>query len=202
MPLRATSTPPCSPSASANDPTVTLDAVEAVTLLVQTIIVNSTGDLANKDPNGCCCDTGNTLADGKTPECTLRAAIDLANRPGGEAMEIQFQIPRDNPGIVNGVPSIQPQPALPDITNAVVIDGWSQSPAASSPPVELSGRALTPRGSWDIGKVVCQVRTGCRTCSLPAWPTGCPSERTVARCGDWWSTRSPCAASWLTAKAR
>jgi parallel beta-helix repeat protein len=125
----------------ASDPTLALDAVKAVTLLVPEIIVNSTGDLPNKDPNGCCCDTGNTLADGKTPECTLRAAIDLANRLNGKQI-IHFQIPSDDPGIVSGVPSIRPEAPLPDITNAVVIDGWSQSSRASRPPVELSGQAL------------------------------------------------------------
>ena len=110
------------------------------------IIVNSTGDLPNKDPNGCCCDTGNTLADGETPECTLRAAIELANRLAGKQI-IQFQVPGDDPGIVAGVPSIRPATPLPDITNAVVIDGWSQASAASRPPVELSGIAITPRDS-------------------------------------------------------
>ena len=156
----------------ANDPTVTLDAVEAVTLLVQTIIVNSTGDLPNQDPNGCCCDTGNMLADGKTPECTLRAAIDLANRQAGKQM-IQFQIPSDDPGIVKGVPSIRPKAALPDITNPVVIDGWSQSPAASSPPSSFRDKP-SPRGKLGHGEGGLQRRGpgAVPTCSSPGWPTG------------------------------
>ena len=98
-------------------------------MLVPAIIVNSTGDLSNKDPEGCCCDTGKLLSDGKTPECTLRAATQLANRQAVK-QTIQFQIPKDDAGIVNGVSSIQPSIALPDITNPVIIDGWSQSPGA------------------------------------------------------------------------
>jgi hypothetical protein len=128
----------------ADDPTLTSDAVEAVSQLAREIIVNSTGDLPNQDPNGCCCDTGRKLADGKTPECTLRAAIDLANRLQGKPI-IKFQIPGDDPGVVGGVPSIRPQSALPDLSSAMVLDGWSQSPGASRPPIELSGAALTPR---------------------------------------------------------
>ncbi len=128
----------------ASDPTLTLDAVGTVTLLVPEIIVNSTGDSPNQDPNGCCCDTGQLLADGKTHECTLRAALELVNRSAVKNI-IRFQIPPDDPGIVNGVPSIRPQTALPDIANSVVIDGWSQSASSGSPPVELSGIDATPQ---------------------------------------------------------
>jgi len=130
----------------ASDTSFFLDTVEAVTLLVPVILVNSTGDLPMQDPNGCCCDTGRKLAGTNIAECTLRAAIQLANRNPGKDI-IKFQIPAGDPGIVNGVPSIQPKTALPDITDSVVIDGWSQSPAASHPPVEFSGIALTSRGS-------------------------------------------------------
>jgi hypothetical protein len=122
----------------ASDPTLTLDAVGTVTLLVPEIIVNSTGDSPNQDPNGCCCDTGQLLTDGKTHECTLRAALQVANHQPGKDI-IRFQIPSDDPGIVAGVPTIMPATALPVITDAVVIDGWSQDPNANLPPVELSG---------------------------------------------------------------
>ena len=128
----------------ASDTSFFLDTVEAVTQLVPEIFVNSTGDLPLLDPNGCCCDTGRKLADGKTPECTLRAAIQLANRLQGKDI-IKFQIPGNDPGVVLGVPSIQPQTALPDITDPLIIDGWSQSPASTRPPVELSGRIISPR---------------------------------------------------------
>ena len=130
----------------ASDATLALDAVQAVTLLVPMIVVNSTGDLPLLDPNGCCCDTGRTLTGTNVAECTLRAAIQLANRNAGKDI-IRFQIPANDPGIVNGVPSIQPQTALPDITDSVVIDGWSQSPSASSPPIELSGKVVGPKAS-------------------------------------------------------
>jgi hypothetical protein len=157
----------------ASNPTITLDAVEAVTLLVPEIIVNSTGDLPNKDPNGCCCDTGNLLTDGKTPECTLRAAIDLANRQAGKDI-IKFQIPSDDPGIVAGVSTIQPQAALPLITDPVVIDGWSQNASASLPPVELSGsnilRSPKPGNTFSVA-------------GLPDWPGAASGlELTAASC--------------------
>jgi parallel beta-helix repeat protein len=131
----------------ASDPTLTLDAVQAFTRLVPVIVVNSTADLPLLDTNGCCCDTGRKLTNG-VAECTLRAAIQLANRDGLKDL-IKFQIPASDPGIVNGVPSIQPQTALPDLTASMVIDGWSQSSSASRPPVELSGIDASPRGpSW------------------------------------------------------
>ena len=137
----------------ASDATLSLDAVEAVTILANEIIVNSTGDLPDKNPEDCCCDTGRKLADGKTTECTLRAAIEFANRRAGKDI-IKFEIPNDDPNIVQGVPSIRPQTALPDITGQVIIDGWSQSPSSARPPVELSGKLVRPRRSPGQGRML------------------------------------------------
>ncbi|MBI3416657.1 MAG: hypothetical protein HY043_15300, partial [Verrucomicrobia bacterium] len=105
------------------------------------IIVNSTSDLPQDPAVTCCCDTGKKLADGVTPECTLRAAIQVANkRPGKD--NIKFAIPSADPNFHSGVPRIQPQTGLPDITDPISIDGWSQNQNAMTPPVELSGKAL------------------------------------------------------------
>ncbi|MHC1767589.1 MAG: choice-of-anchor U domain-containing protein [Verrucomicrobiia bacterium] len=120
------------------------------------IIVNSTGDLPDLDPDDCCCDTGETLEDGETPECTLRAAIEMANRlPGRDT--IKFAIPGEDPGVVLGVPLIRPETALPRITNSVIIDGWSQAPNSKTPPIVLAGEriqrpALPPPGRTEFSE--------------------------------------------------
>ena len=95
-----------------------------------TFIVNSTEDHpdANLGTNGC--DTGYTV-DGAggtpVPECTLRAALNEANyvdaNPGADA--INFNIPG------SGVKIIAPGSALPTITEAVTINGYTQ-PGASA----------------------------------------------------------------------
>lgn len=104
-------------------------------VITSEIIVNSTADLPNADPNGCCCDTGRTLADGK-PECTLRAAIEFANRhPGRDT--IKFRIQPDGNDFDAGVPVIRPGALLQPITNSVILDGWSQAPNSPTPPVEI-----------------------------------------------------------------
>lgn len=106
------------------------------------IIVNSTADLPQDPAITCCCDTGRKLADGVTAECTLRAAIEFANRNAGKDT-ISFAIPSDDPGFAGGVPLIQPRRGLPLITEAVTIDGWSQNRGLATPPIELNG-ALIP----------------------------------------------------------
>ena len=45
----------------ASGATLSLDAVEAVSQIAMGIVVNSTGDLPNRDPDGCCCDAGGLL---------------------------------------------------------------------------------------------------------------------------------------------
>ena len=123
-----------------SDPTLTLDAVEAVSRLAMEIVVNSTGDVPNEDPSGCCCDTGRKLADG-TPECTLRAAIQVANSQPGKDI-ITFEIPSDDPNFSGGMALISPRRALPEITDPVVIVGWSQAPNSKTPPIELTGQKI------------------------------------------------------------
>ncbi|MHC1767590.1 MAG: choice-of-anchor U domain-containing protein [Verrucomicrobiia bacterium] len=133
--------------ALADEPQFTLDAVEAATEVTNNIVVNSTGDLPDLDPEDCCCDTGRKLKDGVTPECTLRAAIEFANRyPGKDT--IKFKIPKDDAHYNGGTPLIQPQTPLPDITGPVILDGWSQNTGATTPPIELSGKDLPRYCYW------------------------------------------------------
>ncbi|MEO8427549.1 MAG: choice-of-anchor U domain-containing protein [Verrucomicrobiota bacterium] len=102
------------------------------------ILVNSTGDLPQDPTVTCCCDTGKKLADGVTPECTLRAAIEIANKHEGKDT-IKFQIPSDDPNYNSGVPLIRPKTELPPINDAAIIDGWSQNSSSLTPPIEVSG---------------------------------------------------------------
>lgn len=97
-------------------------------------VVNSTGDDSDEDVSDATCDTGAEVqVDGEmVPECTLRAAIQEANARGG--VTIEFDIPGE------GIPVIAPATALPEITDAVVIDGSTQEAGR----VHLSGASSGP----------------------------------------------------------
>ena len=79
-------------------------------------MVNSTGDASADDPEDGC-DTGATI--GNAPECTLRAAIEVANDGGGGV--IAFDIAG------GGVPSIAATSPLPTIIGPTTIDGTTQA---------------------------------------------------------------------------
>ena len=84
-----------------------------------TFTVNSTGDQLDATINGMC--DVDLATQGK--QCTLRAAIEEANdTPGADA--IHFNIPG------TGVRTITPGSGLPDLTEQVTIDGYTQ-PGAS-----------------------------------------------------------------------
>ena len=93
------------------------------------IIVNRTGDEADANPNDAVCDV-----DTPTPEnqCTLRAAMQVANTANGRDY-IKFDIEGA------GVQTISPANSLPEITDAVVIDGTTQAGYNSTPLIQLSG---------------------------------------------------------------
>lgn len=120
------------------------------------IIVNSTGDLPNLDPNGCGCDTGQKLKDG-TSECTLRAALQLANRKP-QKQTLRFAIPLEDQNFHAGVALIQPQSPLPPITQSVIIDGGSQLPTGTTPRVELNGANAGDASGLVIDAPACEVR--------------------------------------------
>ncbi len=87
--------------------------------ITTTFVVNSTGDGADVANDGSC----ETATSG---ECTLRAALQEANR-SADPVEIDFNIPG------GGVRTIAPQPALPQLNNpnGITIDGFTQ-PGASA----------------------------------------------------------------------
>src|SRR5271165_5845013 len=88
-----------------------LEAMEDRTLL-STFVVTSTGD---------------------TGPGSLRQAILASNATASGANTIDFNIPG------GGVQTIAPLSALPAITQAVLVDGFSQPGYSSTPLIELSG---------------------------------------------------------------
>ena len=97
-----------------------------------TFTVNSIGDAGDVAPSGVC----NTapFQQGTEPECTLRAAIQEANATTA-ADTINFNIGG------SGVKTISPATALPDITQPVLIDGYSE-PGAKANTVAVGDNAV------------------------------------------------------------
>ena len=90
-----------------------------------TFTVDSTGDGADSNASDGVCDEGNG-------NCTLRAAIQEANRVDGSLIEFDIS--------GGGTRTIRPASALPTITRTVFIDGFSQSGASSTNyRIELDG---------------------------------------------------------------
>jgi hypothetical protein len=113
------------------------------------IVVNTTSDRLpdpaafDEKPPRCAVD-----AKARNPECSLRAAIELANKLGGK-QSISFDIPG------GGVPQIEPGFPLPPVTASVTIDGTTQRggwvelsgpKAGNSNGLELEGADSTVRG--------------------------------------------------------
>jgi parallel beta-helix repeat protein len=88
------------------------------------LVVNSTGNAAAVNPSSGVCDTGNVIASG-APECTLWAAIQVADAAGGGM--ITFDLP------AGSGPILAPG-GLPALTAPITIDG-----TGSSPVIEGSG---------------------------------------------------------------
>jgi CSLREA domain-containing protein len=83
--------------------------------------VNSAGDEADANPGDGFCET---VANDPTAVCTLRAAIQESNANPASPEVIFFKIPG------TGVHTIQPKTELPQIKDAVTIDGYSQDGAS------------------------------------------------------------------------
>jgi CSLREA domain-containing protein len=120
-----------------------------------TFVVNSTSDAPDNNFSDGVCDDG-------TGHCTLRAAIQQANASAG-ADTIAFNFS------ALGVQTISPTTPLPNITEAVTIDGYTQPGASANTLavgdnaiilVELSGANIT--NQWQNGLSInadgCRVR--------------------------------------------
>ncbi|MFV1967775.1 MAG: CSLREA domain-containing protein, partial [Pirellulaceae bacterium] len=93
-------------------------------------IVNSTADTTDAQPGDGVCYTGRNNSDAE-PECTFRAALEESNAAAGlDSIMFAMPVVMDS-GCNNGtgVCTIMPDSALPDITEAVVLDGETQSGA-------------------------------------------------------------------------
>jgi len=99
------------------------------------IVVNSTGDQSDADPADDVPDVDLTENGLQT---TLRCAIEFANRRAGKDI-IKFEIKPEGNVFEDGVPLIRPKTSLTEITDPVVIDGWSQNPSSETPPIHLNG---------------------------------------------------------------
>ncbi len=97
-----------------------------------TFIVNSTSEATDFALDGSC-DTDPRVF---TVTCTLRAAIEEANNRthNAGADTINFNIPTkdSNCNATTGVCTISPSSALPKITEAITIDGYTQRPCSAN----------------------------------------------------------------------
>jgi hypothetical protein len=78
----------------------------------------------------------------KKNKCSLRAAIEAANAHAG-ADRILFAIGKEQK-------SITALSSLPDITDKVTIDGWSQKGFSSKPLIEINGQDLAPENGLSL----------------------------------------------------
>jgi CSLREA domain-containing protein len=108
---------------------VLLEAREAH---AKTFTVNSTGDGLDISPPNGICDVDPRVF---VTQCTLREAIEEANsttqNPGADT--INFNIPTSSCNAKSGVCTITPASALPTITEAVSINGYTQRPCSTNP---------------------------------------------------------------------
>ena len=118
------------PTAFAHTGPGVLPAPQVTTKVLNTFVVNITGDQPDGNPGDGLCEV-----DVAGRPCTLRAAIEEANQLGGGPHRIEFDIPGDGPHL------IQPASPLPVIDVPVEIDGTSQ-PIARCPSI---GNAATLR---------------------------------------------------------
>ena len=136
-------------------PTVTSDtATLDVTVAEPGLVVNTTGDETN-DPTSSSNDQCDVDVNTDGSQCTLRAAIELANArttAGIGAQSITFDISG------GGTPTISPQSALPVLTGTTSIDGTTQTGSwvalDGSNAGSVDGLAFTGSGSSVRGLVI------------------------------------------------
>ncbi|MEM7028222.1 MAG: right-handed parallel beta-helix repeat-containing protein [Chloroflexota bacterium] len=111
--------------AQANEP----NAEPSLKQLASPLVVNSTSDDGDFNAGDGTCETG--IGNGI---CTLRAAIEESNADTSITHTIEFNISGSGPH------TITPDPALPNITHPVIIDGLTQTGAdCNTPQIEIDG---------------------------------------------------------------
>jgi titin len=124
-----------------------LGAIAAKPAYATTFTVNSTGNGNDLDfPGGTfdgssdgTCDSNFTV----TITCTLRAAIQEANASSTTNDTIDFNILAGAPGCnASGVCTISPTSRLPNITDTVIIDGYTQSGADDNAAITNANNAV------------------------------------------------------------
>ncbi|PAP76483.1 lipase/acyltransferase domain-containing protein [Rubrivirga marina] len=108
----------------------------------QDIVVNDTRDLPNLGTADGRCDAVDD-AEESGDQCTLRAAIELANEKAG-ANTIRFDLDGTAPFL------IAPESALPAITDALTLDGLTQPGANDEVAVEIGGDATADADGLDV----------------------------------------------------
>lgn len=120
------------------------------------LIVNVTSDESDADTSDEICDVDLQM---QGDQCSLRAAIELANQLGGA--EITFDIPG------TGIPVIAPEETLPTIMSPTTIDGTTQPGAvvhivgtnagesngltiSGTSDVDISGLSITSFSNWGL----------------------------------------------------
>src|SRR5215208_6097314 len=104
---------------------LTLGATSTTAAVGTTFAVDSTGGSPDASINGICADASG--------DCTLTAAIEEANAHAGKDT-IAFAIPGAGPHVIV-LPALDAGP-FPFVTDAVVVDGFSQGgPGYSGPPL-------------------------------------------------------------------
>lgn len=106
-----------------------------------TVTVNSTGNAGDAAAGDGVCATGGLNSAGQ-PACTLRAAIQEANASAA-VDTVHFALPASEAGHHAGVWTISPASALPSVTAAVTIDGYTQAGAAPNTRVVGNDAVLT-----------------------------------------------------------
>jgi hypothetical protein len=127
----------------------------ALLLLSAGLVVNSTGDLPDSSADDDVCDTGMTILRGATeePECTLRAALQVANEDA-DASTVTFDIPTEDASYdpSSGTFTIVPGSPLPPVVTPVAVKGSMTS--AGHLEIVLSGGGASKAGQVDDGLVI------------------------------------------------
>ncbi len=149
------------------------------------IVVTTTTDAAARDGAGDRCDTGALTAEG-APECTLRAAIALANAiPGPDTIVVAVSAWDLGEGAADGTVRIAPATRLPEITGELVIDGAADGAAPALAPVRVVLDGTLLDGGTALSATAPTVLRSVRLVSFPvAGPVSLPDDEPATEAPD------------------